>query len=47
VLLRSGVARNVEDGLRMLSASRPGISLSKEQRKCIQAYAQNMGQQTA
>jgi len=43
VLLSSGVARGVEDGLRMLLAVRPGIRLSKEQYKCIQVYAQNVG----
>ncbi|MBI4659424.1 MAG: phosphatase [Verrucomicrobia bacterium] len=43
VLLSSGVARSVEDGLRMLSAVRPGIRLSREQRRCIQIYAQNVG----
>jgi hypothetical protein len=42
VLLTSGVARNVEDGLRVLSAARPGISLSREQRRCIEIYAQNL-----
>ena len=39
VLLRSGVARSVEDGLRMLRAVRPGIRLSREQYRCIQSYA--------
>src|SRR5262245_9464350 len=43
VLLSSGVARSVEDGLRMLSAARPGIQLSREQHKCIQSYAQGVG----
>lgn len=43
VLLSSGVARNVEDGLRMLSAVRPGIRLSREQHRCIQVYAKNIG----
>jgi protein-tyrosine phosphatase len=43
VLLRSGVARDVEDGLRMLSAARPAIRLSREQHRCIQAYAGNPG----
>jgi hypothetical protein len=32
-----------EDGLRILSAVRPGIRLSREQRRCIEIYAQNMG----
>jgi hypothetical protein len=39
VLLTSGVAHSVEDGLRMLTAVRPGIRLNREQRKCIQVYA--------
>jgi hypothetical protein len=39
VLLRSGVAHSVEDGLRMLTAVRPDIRLNREQRKCIQIYA--------
>jgi hypothetical protein len=42
VLLSSGVARSVEEGLRMLSAARPAIRLSKEQHRCIQIYAQNV-----
>ena len=43
VLLNSGVARSVEDGMRMLSAVRPAIRLSREQHRCIQVYAQNLG----
>jgi protein-tyrosine phosphatase len=43
VLLSSGVARSVEDGMRMLSAVRPAIRLSREQHGCIQIYAQNVG----
>jgi hypothetical protein len=42
VLLSSGVARSVEDGLRMLRAVRPGIRLSREQHRCIQMYAKDM-----
>ncbi len=42
VLLSSNVARSVEDGLRMLSAVRPGICLSREQYRCIQMYARNL-----
>jgi protein-tyrosine phosphatase len=44
VLLSSGVARSVEDGLQMLSAVRPAIRLSSEQHRCIQIYAQQAGQ---
>jgi protein-tyrosine phosphatase len=43
VLLNSGVARSVEDGLRMLSAVRPAIRLSKEQHRCVQMFAQSCG----
>jgi protein-tyrosine phosphatase len=43
VLLNSGVARSVEDGLRILSAVRPGIRLSRQQHECIRIYAENMG----
>ena len=43
LLLSSGVARSVEDGLRLLSTARPGIRLSAEQHRCIQVYAQNVG----
>lgn len=39
VLLTSGVAHSVEDGLRMLRAVRPGIRLNREQHNCIQMYA--------
>jgi hypothetical protein len=39
VLLDSGVARSVEDGMRMLSAVRPAIRLSREQERCIEMYA--------
>jgi protein-tyrosine phosphatase len=42
VLLSSGTAQSLEDGLRMLSEVRPAIRLSREQRKCIQNYAQNV-----
>ena len=43
VLLSSGVAPSVEDGLRILSAARPAIRLSREQHRCIQIYAQHVG----
>lgn len=39
VLLDSGVARSVDDGMRMLSVVRPAIRLSREQERCIQMYA--------
>jgi hypothetical protein len=40
VLLKSGVARTVSDGLRMLTGVRPGIGLSRAQRRCIEAFAE-------
>jgi hypothetical protein len=40
VLLSSGEAQTVEDGLRMLKAVRPQVRLSREQRRCIELYAQ-------
>ncbi len=39
MLLTSGVAHSVEDGLRMLTAARPGMRLKRPQYKCIQGYA--------
>jgi hypothetical protein len=39
VLLTSGVVHSVEDGLRMLTAVRPGIRLNREQHRCIQMLA--------
>lgn len=43
VLLSSGVARSVDEGMRMLSAVRPAIRLNRDQRRCIETYARNMG----
>ncbi len=43
VLLSSGAARSVEDGMRMLIAARPAIRLSRAQHRCIQVYAQSNG----
>jgi hypothetical protein len=42
VLLQSGAARNVDDGLRMLRAVRPAIALSKAQRRCLEAFARKL-----
>jgi len=39
VLLKSGVARTVDDGLRILQAARPGVCLSVAQRRCIESFA--------
>jgi protein-tyrosine phosphatase len=41
VLLTSGACRSVEEGMRMLSAVR-AVRLSREQRRCIQAFAVKM-----
>ena len=41
VLLDSGAVRTIEDGLRMLTAIRPGIRLNRAQYRCIQDYAEN------
>ncbi len=43
VLLSSGAARSVGDGLRMLKAVRPAIRLSRDQQRCIEISAQNLG----
>ena len=40
LLLSSGNCRSVEDGIRMLSAVR-AVRLTREQRRCIQAFAQS------
>lgn len=42
VLLDSGAVRGVEEGLALLAAARPGISLNRAQRRCIEAYADNL-----
>ena len=42
-LLHTGAARNVEEGLRMLSVARPGIRLNREQHRCIEIYAREAG----
>jgi len=39
VLLNSGAAGSVEDGLQMLRTVRPGIRLNRDQQRCIQLYA--------
>jgi len=39
VLLKSGAARTVDDGLRMLQAVRPGIRLNGVQQRCIESFA--------
>ena len=41
VLLETGAVREVEEGLRMLRAVRPGIRLNRIQRTCIQAFAKD------
>jgi protein-tyrosine phosphatase len=42
VLLHQRVVPSVEDGLRMLTAARPGIRLNVEQRACIEKYADDL-----
>lgn len=42
VLLSSGVAHSVADGLRVLQAARPGIRLNRAQRRCAEMFAQHM-----
>ncbi|MCX5660599.1 MAG: hypothetical protein NTW19_12885 [Planctomycetota bacterium] len=39
VLLKSGDARTVDEGLSMLASARPAIRLNPEQMDCIRAYA--------
>jgi hypothetical protein len=39
VMLESGQAQTVEEGLGILRAVRPGIRLSKKQQRCAQGYA--------
>jgi hypothetical protein len=39
VLLKSGQAPSVEEGLRKIRAARPGVRLSQEQMRCIQSLA--------
>lgn len=38
LLIHSGQASSIEDGLRLLLTSRPGIRLNREQRHCIEQY---------
>ncbi|HKV10384.1 MAG TPA: phosphatase [Thermoanaerobaculia bacterium] len=40
VLLESGGARNIEEGLQKLTAVRPGIRLSEQQIQCARRYAE-------
>ena len=39
-LLKSGQARDVEEGLRLLKAVRPRVTLNRAQRACIELFAQ-------
>jgi hypothetical protein len=39
VMLKSGAARTVDEGLNKLRAVRPGIGLSPAQRRCIENFA--------
>jgi hypothetical protein len=47
MLLSSRTAGTVEECLRMLTAVRPGIHLSRAQFRCIRAYAEQMSEQKA
>ncbi len=42
LLLSSGAARTIEDGLSMLKKVRPGVRLNQEQWRCIREYAVTM-----
>lgn len=39
LLIHTGAAANVEEGLRILKAARPGVWLNRTQRRCIEAFA--------
>jgi protein-tyrosine phosphatase len=41
-LLKSGQARTVDEGLRILRQARPAVRLSRPQRACIEAFAQHL-----
>ena len=47
LLLTSGAARSIEDGLQMLRAARPGIRLNREQQQCIQAFGKRLSEERA
>jgi hypothetical protein len=42
MLLGSGEARSVEEGLRKLAEVRPGVRLNRRQRRCIEEYARRI-----
>ena len=42
VLLRSGIARNVDDAMQMLQTVRPSIRLNRAQLQCIEEFARNV-----
>jgi hypothetical protein len=39
ILIKRGLVRDVDEGLNMLRKIRPGISLNKQQRRCVEEYA--------
>ena len=43
-LLKSGQARTVDEGLRILKQARPAINLGRAQRACLEAFAQQLPQ---
>ena len=42
LLLKSGQARDVEEGLRLLKAVRPRVNLNRAQRACIESFARRL-----
>jgi protein-tyrosine phosphatase len=44
VLLHSGAVGSLEEGLRFLTAARPGIRLNREQRRCLDTFARELRQ---
>jgi hypothetical protein len=44
VLLHSGAVGSLEEGLRLLTAARPGIRLNREQRRCLDTFARELRQ---
>jgi len=43
VLLNSGEVHTINEGMKLLRVARPGISLNKEQIRCIKMYAERAG----
>jgi len=45
VLLTTGVARDIDEGLQKLQSARPGIRLNRDQRRCIEQFAAEVARQ--